>query len=237
MMTDRISVIREEERKYHEDVYNNYNLFEAGTWLHKPVKTVMETLNYFSAYDYLEVLDLGCGIGRNSIPIAETMKERSGKIVCVDLLQTALDKLEMNSNQYNVSKYIDPHLSDIADFNIITNQYDYIVAVSALEHVESEAKLKRVLANMIAGTRVKGINCIIMNTNIEEIDEVTGDKLDPYIELNMTTQNLVNLFEEAYKEWKVTYTTVKPLEFNIERSGNRIVLKGDCLTYVVQRCV
>jgi 2-polyprenyl-3-methyl-5-hydroxy-6-metoxy-1,4-benzoquinol methylase len=236
-MNERISKIREEERKYHEDVYKNYNLFEAGTWLHKPVKTVMETLNYFSTYDYLEVLDLGCGIGRNSIPIAETMKERDGRIVCVDLLQTALDKLEVYSNQYDVSKYIDPQLSDIADFNITTNQYDYIVAVSALEHVESKAALNRVLANMIAGTRVNGINCIIINTNIEEIEKETGDQLDPYIELNLTTNNLVNLFEKAYKGWKVIYTTVKPLEFNIDRNGKRILLKGDCLSYVVQRCV
>ncbi|QYR21304.1 methyltransferase [Paenibacillus sp. sptzw28] len=68
-MDNRIEKIRTEERNYHEACYENYKLFEAGSWLHKPVKTVMEYLAAFDDREYLSVLDLGSGVGRNSIPI------------------------------------------------------------------------------------------------------------------------------------------------------------------------
>ncbi|KIV63428.1 Methyltransferase [Bacillus mycoides] len=44
---NRIDYIRQEEKKYHDLCYEQYKLFEAGSWLYKPVKTVMGMLNYF----------------------------------------------------------------------------------------------------------------------------------------------------------------------------------------------
>ncbi len=43
---NRIDYIRQEEKKYHDLCYEQYKLFEAGSWLYKPVKTVMDMLNY-----------------------------------------------------------------------------------------------------------------------------------------------------------------------------------------------
>jgi len=82
---DWISQIRTEEKKYHDYCYDNYTLFEAGSWLHKPVKTVIDLLPMLEGKEEVKVLDLGCGVGRNSIPIAEKMKKSGGKVVCVDL--------------------------------------------------------------------------------------------------------------------------------------------------------
>lgn len=234
-MNKRIERIRNEERKYHEACYDNYQLFEEGSWLHKPVKTVMDTLSNFDSKDKLIVLDLGCGVGRNSIPIAETLKTRSGKVVCVDLMQAALNKLLRYSHKYGVSEYMETHLSDIGEYNISDKEYGYIIAVSALEHVESELKLTQVLDKMVRGTKDRGINCIIMNTNIKEIDISTSTELEPLIELNMTTDRSKELLSRAYEGWEVIYTTVKSLGFNIERNGREILLKGDCITYVIQR--
>ena len=83
----------------------------------------------------MNVLDLGCGIGRNSIPMAETLKNRNGRIVCVDLLESAIEKLNDYSKEYGVQQYIETVLSDIEHFDIIENEYDVIIAVSVLEHV------------------------------------------------------------------------------------------------------
>ncbi|MEM5621355.1 class I SAM-dependent methyltransferase, partial [Bacillus thuringiensis] len=33
---NRINYIRQEEKKYHNLCYEQYKLFEAGSWLHKP---------------------------------------------------------------------------------------------------------------------------------------------------------------------------------------------------------
>jgi 2-polyprenyl-3-methyl-5-hydroxy-6-metoxy-1,4-benzoquinol methylase len=195
----------------------------------------MDTLSYFTSMDHIQVLDLGCGVGRNSIPIAEALKAKNGKVVCVDLIESTLTKLISYSNQYGVSEYIETRLSDIGEYVIADNEFDYILAVSALEHVESELKLIQVLENMKKGTKIYGMNCIIMNANIEEIDSITRASLEPFIELNMTTNHIQSLLSAVYTLWEVIYTTTKALEFTIVRNERQILLKSDCITYVVQR--
>lgn len=176
----------------------------------------MDNLVYFNSNDNVTVLDLGCGVGRNSIPIAESMKTRRGRVICVDLIQSALVKLLDYSQQFGVSEYIKIIQSDIGEYVIGVNEFDYIIAVSALEHVESELKLKQVLERMVRGTKDNGINCIIMNTNIEEIDMSTGKELEPLMELNMTTDYAQQLLLSAYQGWDSIFTTVKKLQFTIE---------------------
>ncbi|WP_373285804.1 hypothetical protein [Paenibacillus segetis] len=56
-MMDRVDYIRAAEKKYHDACYKNNILFESGSWLHKPVKTVIDLLEYFNDYPYLKVLD------------------------------------------------------------------------------------------------------------------------------------------------------------------------------------
>lgn len=234
-MDNRIRRIRAEERKYHEACYDNYRLFEAGTWLHKPVKSVMETLAIFESYERLQVLDLGCGVGRNSIPIAAALPSQAGSVVCVDLLPAALDKLMVYSRQHGDEARIQPVLSDIGDFDIAGEQFDLIVAVSALEHVESEAKLAQVLHRMVQGTKTGGVNCIIMSSNIQERDAATGESLEPFMELNMATDQVMGYLEKAYEGWTVLKSLVKPLQFHIERADRNIVLTSDCLTWIVRK--
>lgn len=55
----RLELIRNEEKKYHDFCYENYKLFEKGSWLYKPVKTVMDLLPLFEDKTNLKVLDLG----------------------------------------------------------------------------------------------------------------------------------------------------------------------------------
>lgn len=178
----RVANIRLEEKKYHDFCYDNYHLFEPGSWLHRPVKTVIDLLEEYKDHEYLSVLDLGSGIGRNSIPIAESMKNRDGKVVCVDLLESAIHKLQSYSRQFGVEPYIVTKLSDIEHFTIEQDEYDMIVAVSALEHVSSESALVSKLNEMAHGTKMDGSNCIIIGSNIKEVKLVTGHELDPMFE-------------------------------------------------------
>ncbi len=231
----RLQEIREEERKYHEALYENQKLFAKGSWLAKPVRTVMEALENFAAYDYVRVLDLGCGVGRNSIPIAQFLQARSGEVVCVDLLVSALSKLEVYSREYGVGEQIRTMQSDIGDYAIAPDEYDYIVAISSLEHVESERMLVSVLGRMARGTRRCGVNCIIMSANIRETDALTGEKLEPYMELNLSEERLRQILSSAYPGWETLYTTTKALQFEIERNGRDILLTSDCVTFVVRK--
>ncbi len=70
-VNQRIEQIRESERKSHMDTYSSTVLFEKGSWLSKPIKTVVDLFPYFEGKDRFRGLDLGCGIGRNCIPLAQ----------------------------------------------------------------------------------------------------------------------------------------------------------------------
>ncbi len=66
-MDNRIKVIRESEKKSHIEMYSNDELYQPGSWLNRPIKTIKEIVPLFGEYRRLRVLDLGCGVGRNSI--------------------------------------------------------------------------------------------------------------------------------------------------------------------------
>jgi 2-polyprenyl-3-methyl-5-hydroxy-6-metoxy-1,4-benzoquinol methylase len=232
---NRVEHIRQEEKRYHDSCYDRYSLFEPGSWLHKPVKTVLEQMEHFAAYTHLNVLDLGSGIGRNSIPIAQGLQGRSGRVVCVDLLPSAINKLIDYSRQYGVQSRIDAQLSDIEHYVIEPAAYDYIIAVSTLEHLSSEQALVSKLQEMAAGTNRSGVNCIIIGSNIREVTVETKVELDPMFEINLPTDRMLQLLDTQYAGWDVQMRLVKPLTYEIDRDGASVLLTTDCITYVAKK--
>lgn len=231
---NRIEHIRKEEKKYHDLCYENYKLFEEGSWLYKPVKTVLDQLPLFEGKQDIRVLDLGSGVGRNSIPVAKEIKN-NGKVVCVDLLSSAIEKLNQYSEEHGVESVIESVESDIVNYQIKKNEYDYIVAVSSLEHVESELILDQVLKQMALGTKKDGINCIIINSEVEEIDLETNEKLDALMEVNLKTEDMFEKLNRIYSGWEVLNQLVKQLEYKIERNGKQILLRTNAITFVVRK--
>ncbi|QWU45421.1 class I SAM-dependent methyltransferase [Bacillus sp. NP247] len=232
---NRIKYIREEEKKYHDLCYDQYKLFEAGSWLYKPVKTVMDMMVFFEGQNNLQVLDLGCGVGRNSIPIAQKIMNSGGTVTCVDLLDSALTKLQIYSKEHGVFEYIKAEQSAIEDYYIPFNTYNYIVAVSSLEHVKSEEDFKKVLHSMKYGTKSGGINCLIVNSSIQEIDLETNQELDALIENNLSKEEMIRTLKSVYTEWQEIKVEIKNLAYNIVRNGKHINLKTNAITYVAQK--
>lgn len=232
---NRIVEIRSKEKEYHDHCYENYKLFESGSWLHKPVKTILDLFALLDEKEEVRILDLGCGIGRNSIPLAERIGHRKGKVVCVDLLESAIDKLQSYSNEFGVREKLECTLCDIGDYSFERDPFDFIFAVSSMEHLDTEATFDRVLADMKNGTRAGGIHCIIISTNVTETMIDSGRAIDPMYELNFESEYLINKFQYVYAQWRVLKQTVKPYEVEIERDGKRILLRGDVVTWAVQR--
>ncbi|MBG9828580.1 MULTISPECIES: class I SAM-dependent methyltransferase [Bacillus cereus group] len=232
---NRINYIRQEEKKYHDLCYEQYKLFETGSCLYKPVKTVMDLMEYFEGQNNLQVLDLGSGVGRNSIPIAQKIKNASGTVTCVDLLDSALTKLQTYSKEHDVFEVIKTEQAAIENYYIQPDTYDYIVAVSSLEHVKSEEDLTNLLHSMKKGTKTGDINCLIINSNIQEIDLHTKEELDALIEINLPTEHMIYLLKNIYKEWKEIKIEIKELAYNIVRNGKHVQLKTNAITFVVQK--
>ncbi len=126
-------------------------------------------------------------------------------------------------------------LSDIEHFVIDPEEYDIILAVSALEHVSSEKVLERKLNEMICGTKTNGTNCLIIGSNIQEVNLENGQELDPMFEVNISTERMMDLLVHQYSEWEVQQRFVKHLEYEIDRKGQPVQLTTDCITFVAKK--
>lgn len=98
---------------------------------------LQEILPLFDEYNELRALDLGCDVGHNSICVAERFKGINCIVDGVDLLEIAIEKLQQNAKEHNVTSKINGINKSIEEYGIGKNSYDFILAVSALEHIEN----------------------------------------------------------------------------------------------------
>ncbi len=234
-MEKSIDKIREAEKASHIEVYSSAKLFESGGWLQKPVKTVLDILPLFENYNELNVLDLGCGVGRNCIPIAQKFNNILCKIDCVDILEFAIKELKNNAIQYNVEKSVNGIVSSIDDFTIEENHYDFTLVISALEHVDSEKTFTNKLREIENGTKKSGIVCMIINSEVTEKNKETGEILIPQFEVNLKTEKLINILKETFIGWEVLKQTVVAQRYDIPRKNCTADLSTNVVTIVARK--
>jgi len=231
-----IAKVREREKNYHEKLYDTYELFKKGSWLEKPMQEVLQAFAYIDQKKRkkLNVLDLGSGVGRHSIPLAQQIQGNS-RVLCVDLLEKSLSKLERNAQTYNVESRIVPVQADVEEYTISENTFDFIVAVSCIEHASSEDVFKRVIQKMIEGTRKGGVHCIIMNTDIQWIDVLSEEEIEPVVELNFKAKEALHILEEKYRDWNIKTCKTKSWRTRGVEKKKDIVFKSTCLCFVAQK--
>ena len=234
-MSDRLNHIRQAEAASHTQAYSNHSLFSPGSWLAKPVKTVMDLLPPFEGYTAFRVLDLGSGVGRNCIPVAQHFSGIPCRVDCVDILELAITKLNENAQQYGAVNSIRGIVSAIDDYEITADSYDLVMAISAPEHIESPSAFVKKLAEIRNGLRHGGIACLIVNSGVIEHDKVTGQELLPQFEVNLPTSQMQDLFEKTFADWQVIKHTVVHQKYDIPRENGIADLETDVVTYVVRK--
>lgn len=230
-----IDKIREAEKASHIEIYSTAKLFESGSWLQKPVKTMLDILPLFENYTKLNVLDLGCGVGRNCIPIAQKFKNIECRIDCVDILDFAIEELKKNSIEYGVEASVNGIVSSIDDFPIEKNNYDFTLAVSALEHIDSEESFESKLKEIQAGTRKNGVICMIINSEVTEKNKETGKTLVPQFEVNLKTSELSEMLKNIFTGWEVLKQTVVSQRYDIPRENCTADLSTNVVTFVARK--
>ena len=85
------------------------------------------------------------------------------------------------------------------------------------------------------GTKSSGINCLIVNSNIQEIDLETNQELDALIEINLSTEEMIRTLKDVYSEWQEVKVEMKNLTYDIVRNGTHIQLNTNAITFVVQK--
>ena len=234
-MSDRINHIRQAEAASHTQAYSNHSLFSPGSWLAKPVKTVMDLLPPFEGYTAFRVLDLGSGVGRNCIPVAQHFSGIPCRVDCVDILELAVAKLNDNAQQYGVADHIQGIVSAIDDYEITADSYDLIMVISALEHIASQSAFEKKLAEIRDGLRHGGIACLIVNSAVIEHDKATGQELLPQFEVNLPTSQMKDLLEKTFAGWQVIKHTIVHQKYDIPREKRIADLETDVITYVVRK--
>lgn len=231
-MDERLKRIRESERKSHIEIYTDEKLYATDSWLKKPIKTVRDIVPLFEGYQKLRVLDLGSGVGRNSIYVAEYFKDIDCLVDCVDLLEIAIEKLQQNARELNVSAGIRGIQKSIEEFEIGADTYDFIMAVSALEHIDTEESFLKKLVEIREGLREKGVVCLVVNSQVREQNADTLEVVDAQFEVNLPTEKMKEYFNEVFSGWNVLKTAVSAQEYDIPREGFVSHLSTNVVTFV-----
>lgn len=230
-----VAQIRENERQSHIDMYKQADLFQEGSWLQKPVKTVMELLPLLNLHPDMHFLDLGCGVGRNSIPIAKYFQKSSCRIDCIDILDLAIEKLNAYANAHHVARMINGIECDIESFPIQEDHYDLILSVSSLEHVASTDLFSKKLLEIKAGVISTGMVCFIINSNIKETILSSGCSVPAQFEVNLSTEELQNLLKVTYSDWDIMACTKKDQMYKIPRGNEIHMLHTTVVTFCARK--
>lgn len=231
---NRLKQIREAEKESHIRMYTENALYSDGGWLSKPIRTVLDIVPLFEGYQELRILDLGAGVGRNCIPFAQRYRKISCRIDCVDILEVATRILQENAKAHEVSSAIFGITSPIETYSIPPKEYDLIMAISSLEHVESEEIFWKKAREICKGIRRNGIVCLVLNSNVVERDPLTGEELSPQFEVNLGTEDLQTRLKDLFKGWQELKSTVAHQKYEIPRGEIVVELETDVVTYVAR---
>ncbi len=232
---ERLARIRESERKSHTEIYTNEKLYQTDSWLQRPIKTVREIIPFFDGYEKLRVLDLGCGVGRNSIYIAEQFIDIDCVIDCVDLLDIAIEKLLKNAAEHNVSSRINGIINSIEEYKIQKSSYDLIMAISALEHIDTQDSFLRKLLEIRDGVHKNGIVCLVVNSDITETCVETNKPMDAQFEVNLSSEMIRAILSECFYDWEILKTATVPQQYDIPRESYTSRLNTNVITYVARK--
>jgi tellurite methyltransferase len=104
-----------------------------------------------------QILDLGCGDGRNAIPLA-----RAGfDVTAIDISQAGIQKLNTMSRRESLS--IQTSVADMTTYKI-REKYDLIISHGCLHFVE-RSHWERLIRRFKAHTTANGFNAITVFTN------------------------------------------------------------------------
>lgn len=229
-MTD--NSIRGLNRAYHRNLYLTKELFKPGSWLAKPETRIIGLVDkYLTGRPRVTVLDLGSGVGRNAIPVARKIRALGGKVICVDILDTAISKLDAYARKYHVASAVTGYCQPVEDFRIEPGGYDFIFSHSVLNQLGTRKILRRVIVDIMTGTKKGGINYLSLVCDLEKTDAATGEKLPQDVEVPLTLEEASKLLHDLYGNWQMIENTTDRYQERYKEADVNLIWKADFLIF------
>jgi SAM-dependent methyltransferase len=222
---------RLETIRYHQDLYARHDLDDPSTWLGRPSPFVLRAIAAAATTKPALVLDLGCGIGRHTIPAAQALPAGS-RVIGVDLLPIATARLKEAAEAAYVS--VQPVVADLETFAIAPESADLVISCSALEHVSSKPALEAALVRWQRMTRVGGLHCLVVGCDKREVC-ADGSTRPAIAEFELTRSDAGEMLERCYRGWEQVEYAVDHYSVTETRDGLAYRLESVCLRLLARR--
>lgn len=226
--------IRQEEAFYHSNHYQQFTIESSNSWLGYPVTNLVNLgVSLSNSTQSSRFLDLGCGVGRNAIPIA---RGTANKLIidCVDLLPDAIHSFSKTVKKTDIEPSFNFFIRDIANFELQAATYDYIFSVSTLEHLASKKQFIRVLQAIKEATKTMGCVYLIINSEVSEFLMEKQQLIPPFLEVNLSSTEINELLVDIFSGWTIIDSEIKALSYTIERRIGLTEMKTSAITFVAQ---
>ena len=81
----------------------------------------------------------------------------------------------------------------------------------------------------------QGVVCLVMNSEVKEKNKETGENLFPQFEVNLPTEELQEILQNAFEGWEVLKSTVREQQYDIPREGCISELETNVVTFVARK--
>ena len=236
---------RRETLAYHSEYYRRYRLFDESSWLARPDAGLMQLVNDYlmlrrEPEEPVRILDLGCGVGRNAVPVAMALKEAAVPclITAVDVLAESIELLRENAEKYGVPTSIEAVVADNDCLVIAERSFDLIAAISVLEHCAGVERLGQLLGAIAGGLKDGGLARIEMTTDRHVVDLLSGRPVPTCVETPLTENAVRQMLAEAFRaedEYEVLSLEVFPYSEELEKDGRRVLWQSRQISLAVRR--
>jgi len=218
-----LSRARAETISYHTQYYTKHKLFESGSWLESPDPKIPELIKRFSSAQSCRVLDLGAGVGRNAIALAEALRE-DARITAVELIQTATDLMSEYAKERGVSEKLNVVNQDFESVTFPEEEFDLVLGISTLEHCSNQENLVSLISRAQDWTKKGGLHFISFSTGRQVVDHTTGESIETLVETRLQTEPWLAELSRLYEAWNVEFLgSVAPYKEVLNYNGREVV--------------
>lgn len=109
------------------------------------------------------------------------------------------------------------------------------MAISALEHIDTEQSFIKKLFEIKNGLRKDGIVCLVINSDIKEINLNTKENLEVQFEVNLSTEKIQAYLNDIFSGWSILKFSISKQEYDIPRDSIISHLYTKVVTYVARK--